>query len=396
MKRDTSQIIQRLGITEYFIEKRLSQVLDLAGKKGIDLSWPVLIGYDVQGPQVRLIDANFTPLIHLHEAMMFIYPSPKSCKALISGWDLETLRSFRQRRLGMSEHQLMLIGENGAVFEKGGIIHPINSISENIHFTLKQQIFIEAAKLGLKIAIQGNVSNRAVCVYFEGDEPSRGDTRNHFLVKDTDLQTQDLYELIREKLNFSFDGKKIKFEPSLKNIKEIDFVLGRVRPLNSVRLSWEDLRICLRRDNADNHNFTLEDMKSFSQRVAPEDWEVDPNPDFCVDFRYKGDLFSPSKESTANLLAQNTFGVNKYVLTNIGDKKGDVFIGENAIFFAMDGSPAEEYCRKQGIDCVVVQSGIDYSVIMGEMLNQETAPLLDLNIEDVFLSAEAILGKKEE
>lgn len=392
MKEETRRLAFEVGLTDDYIQDKVEEILKIAKEKKIDFSGPTLVGYDVQGPQVRVIDANFSPLINLQKAILAIYPSPKVYKAIISGWDLITLRLFRDIRLGLKE--MGLIGERGSVFEDEGKIYRIHPIPEREHYKLKQGIFIAAAKAGLKIAFQGNLSNRVVCLYCEGDEQDRGDIRNHFLVKGTDTQTTELYELIQNKLNFEFDGERIKFKPTLENIKELDLILGRVRPLTSVRLSWEGKQISLTRDNlVDDRTFKLEDMEDFVEAVVPKGWEIDPNPDFNVDLIYRGDGFSSSKEEAANLLAKRKFGTDKYLIVNVGDKEGDVLEGGNTIFFPLIGTKADKYCKSHEIPHVSVINAVDYSLVLAEILNEEPS-VLDLEIEDVLLRANSRSKKK--
>ena len=382
--RDVSRMAFELGLTSEYVLEKVGETLEVAREKGIDFSQPTIVGYDAQGPQVRVIDASFTPLINVQKAMLSIYPSLRVFKLIISGWDLSTLRFFRDRRLGMPE--LGLIGELGSVFEDKGKIFRINPIPDEEHHRLKQRIFVEAAKAGLKIAIQGNNSNRVVCIYFEGDDPDRGDLKSHFLVQGMNVQISDLYELIRDKTQFRFDGEKISFEPSLENIRAIDWILGRERPFNSVRLSEEDGTISIRIDDKDNRDFSLEDMKRFVTGIVSQDWEIDPSSDFCVDFVYRGDNVFTSKEEAANIFARRKSGTERYVITNVADMVRDVFEGENTIFFPLRGTQAEKHCMDHGIPHVSVINAVDYSLIMAAILNEEV-PSWELEIEDISISA---------
>lgn len=382
MKTEIERLAFEVGLTSDYIASKVEETLELTKAKGIDFSLPTLVGFDAQGPQVRVIDANFTPLITVQKALLAIYPSSRVYKVIISGWDLTTLRHFRDTRLGVRD--MGLIGEMGSVFEDEGKIFRINPIPEEKHYEMKQRVFVGVAKAGLKIAIQGNLSNRVADIYFEGDEPDRGDIRNHFLVRGTNIQTQDLYELVRDKSGFELVGQSIIFVPTLENIKEIDWVLSRARPLNSVRLSQAGEKIILIRDNKDRRDFTLEDMKRLAREIVPADWEIDPNPDFCVDLIYRGDGTSTSKESTANILAKRRFSVDDFVITNVGDKKGDVLEGKNTTSFTLVGTAADEYCRQHGIPHISVISAVDYSLILAEILNEEPG-LQDVKIEDLFV-----------
>lgn len=166
-------------------------------------------------------------------------------------------------------------------------------------------------------------------------------------------------------------------------------MLGKARPLNSVRLSQEGKLISMYRDDKDDRTFTLEHMKKFADGVVPKDWEIDTNPDFCVDLIYKGDGISTSKESTAHILARRKFG-DKYAITNVGDKKGDVLKGENTLSFSLLGTQSDEHCRQEDIPHISVINATDYSLVMAEILNKERGPL-EVKVEDLFLKIEDYL-----
>ena len=390
MKAEIERLAFELGLTGDYIQSKAEETLELARVKGINFSLPTLVGFDAQGPQVRIIDANFTPLVNVQKAILAIHPSPRVYRVIISGWDLTTLRFFRDTRLGI--RNMGLIGEMGSVFEADGRIIRVNPITEKKHYEMKKRIFTASAEAGLKIAIQGNLSNRVADIYFEGDGPDRGDLKNYFLVKGTDVQIQDLYELIRKRAGFGLTEQGIVFEPTLGNIQEIDWVLGRAKPLTSVRLFRQGEKICLTRDNEDKSDFTLEKMKRFARQIVPDDWEVDPNPDFCVDLIYRGDGIVTSKECTANIFANRIFATGDFVITNVGDKKGDVLIGQNTISFTLMGTAADQYCRENGIPHVSVVNAVDYSLVMAEILNEEGLRPQDMEIEDLFTEIRSILN----
>lgn len=387
LKNETVRLAFELGLTDFYIKQKVNEVLVLAAEKRIDFSDPdlsVLVGYDAQGPQVRIIDANFSPLINVAKGISSIYTSKNIYRSIISGWDLSTLRHFRDRRLGITE--MGIIGEKGSVFEDGGKIFKVYPIPEEKHLKMKQKIFIAAAKAGIKIAIQGNLSDRVACIYFEADEIGRGDLRNHFLVKGTDIRTQDLYEILFDKSGFEFDGREIIFEPTLENIRQIDWVLGKAKPLNSVSLFWKDGKINLRRSGPrDNANLSIRDIENFVRSVVPEDWQIDLNPDFCADISYTGDGIENSKENAANILAKRKFKSDKFVITNVGDKKADILKGKNTISFPMFGTEAYKFCTENRIPHVPVISAVDYSLILAEILNKEfTVPrITEAMIENI-------------
>lgn len=371
-----ARVAEECGFTPFYIDKKVFETRALMQQKSLNADSSVLMGYDVQGPMVRLVDTSFYPWINVQKALLSIYPQKNVAKSIISGWDLTSLRNFRDTKMGGMEFDI--IGELGCVFEDGRKIYETNPIGDaNKFYKMEKKLFEESAEAGLKIAVQGNLSKRVNCFYFEGDEKGRGDVRSHFLVKGKEIQTSDLYNSIisspfeTAKKEFSYDGNKIIFEPSLDNIKTVDYILRNVHTLQSVKLSKEGDKISMKRDNKDRHEFELKDMEIFAREVIPSDWKVDPNADFCVDVIYNADGFAPNKETTANILAKKKFGNEDFIITNTGDKKGDAVKGKNAMFFPQIGTPAEEYCIKENIPHIPVISSVDYSLIMAELLNEK-------------------------
>jgi len=361
------KLAMEIGLSYEYIEEKVEETIEIAKEKKLDFKNPVLVGYDLNGPLTSTRDASLFPRPTVQRAMSYLIGENVS-KAILSGWDMRSLRYFRDRRLGITE--LALIGEMGAVYEDSGQIFEIDPISKRIHYEMKRRIYEKAAEEGLKIAIQGNVSTRVACVYFEADEEDRGNLRNHFLVTDTHVTTGDIFNALRKKGNFRYNGEKIEFEITTENIKEIDYVLSKVFTLQSVRLEKVGQKIALWRDNKDNREFSLEDMIEFSKSAVPKGWKVDPNPDYCVDLVFEGDGVKLNKEKTANVFARKKFKSNEYIITNVGDKKADILMGENTLNFPQYGTEARRYCKKNGIPHVPVLHGGDYSLIIAELLQR--------------------------
>lgn len=378
------KIAFELGLTDDYIQKKVDQVLKIAKEKGLDFSNPVLVGYDMNHPLTPTWDSLLYPLITVQRGILAIHGA-RSHPAVISGWDLSSLRYFRNKRLGI--RHMGLIGELGAVYEQDGKIFEIMPVKDEKYFELIQSIVINSAEAGLKIAMQGNISRRVACVYFEADEDGRGNLKNHFFTRDKETAIADIYASIRERRFFEFDGERLIFEPSLEAIMEIVDVLTRIHTLQSVRLSKEGNKICLHKGGTDNRNFSLDDMSAFVKKIIPKGWEFDPNNDFCVDLKYTGDGIKLDKELTANNFAKRKFGTSNYIITNTGDKKGDVLVGKNTIFFPTYGTQAEKYCEDNKIPHVSVINGADYSLIIAEIVNQrqkEVAPLLEvIKVENI-------------
>ena len=352
-----------IGLTGDYMEDKAEEVIRIAEEKELNIQKPILVGYDMNGPLTATFDASLQPLITVQKGILALHGN-EVYKVIMSGWDIITLRNFRDERIGISE--MGLIGELGAVYEHQGQIFKMFSVGKEKHYRMKLRVYQEAAKEGLKIAIQGNISDRVACIYFEADSEKRGNVRHHFLVRDTDIKTQDIYEALRRKEEFGFDGKKIKFKPTVQTIEEMDFVLSQVYPLNSVRLASEGEEIALWRDNTDREDFTFENMLDFAEKVIPKEWKIDPNNGWCIDIIYRGDETKLNKEYTANKFGERVFGTDDFIITNIGDKKSDLLLGGNTLFFPQYGTEAQRYCEQNDILHIPVLHAGDYSLIIAE------------------------------
>ncbi len=134
------RVAEECGLTPFYIDKKIEETRELAEEKDLTFSNPALIGYDAQGPMVRLVDTNFYPWINVQKALYLIPENDNTHKTILSGWDLKSLKEFRDNRLGMNN--IHLIGELGAVFEYGGKIYEVEPISdENIFYEMEQKLF---------------------------------------------------------------------------------------------------------------------------------------------------------------------------------------------------------------------------------------------------------------
>lgn len=353
-------------MTDDYIRRKVDLVLEIADSKGIDFRDPVIIGYDMNHPLTPTWDTLLYPLVNVQRGILSVHGA-KSYPVIISGWDLSSLRHFRDKRLGIKH--IGLVGELGAVFEQDGRVYELLPASEEKYFELMTSIFVNSAEAGLKIAKQGNLSRRVACVYFEADGDSRGNLNKHFF-RENNTTITDIYVAIKDKQHFEFDGEKISFEPSLEAIRAIDDVLTKIYTLQSVRLSKDGSKISMCIDAQDKKEFLLEDMNGFVKDIVPKGWGLDCNNDFCVDIKYTGDGVELNKENTANVFAERKFKSKNYSITNTGDKKGDVLTGKNTIFFPTYGTQAQKYCEDNNIPHVPVINGADYSLIMAEIVNQ--------------------------
>ena len=381
--------------SNYLLEK-INEVLVLAGNKGLKLyESPIIEGFDVQGlPNARLID-NDSEWTYIRNAILHAKKNPNVLRTIISGWDYESVRHLTDEILGGVIE--CIIPEGGSIFEYKETVHNLYSLknSNNLYETEKK-VFKEAAKQGLMLAIQGNISKSINCIYFEANGPTRGNLRKHFLVIDKDPSTKNLYYAIKhsdfDTSGFTYEDEKIKFEPTTKNTEILHFILSEVYTLQSVRFAEEEGdKISIRRDNEDNTDFALKDINGFTEATISDEWDVEIKKDFCADIIKTNNGIRPTKEYAADYFGKIAFGGTDFILAHFGDEISDVFELKNALPFILENSDAGKYCIDKGIGHVTVKNVIEYFLIMTAITDKaiknkiQTRPTPMVNIETTFL-----------
>ena len=362
LSEDMMMLANEIGLTEELIQDGVEQTLGIAEDKGLDLSKNVLVGFDMNGPMTATWDASLRPRPGVPKGVLTLHGIPKT---ILSGWDITTIENFLYNKMGFQDMKnFHMVGELGAVYKyEGEIIEP-NPVPEEDVIKLWHNIFEGAAKKNLKIAVQGNVSSSVGDIYMEGESPSRGNLRGHFLVKNRDVSTRDIYNSLGD--GFEYKDEKIEFESTDENVKKLHKILSRKYTLQPLRFGERGRKIYFWRDKNDREDFDLRDMEKIARKIIPDEWEIDPNNDYCVDFKRKG--IEIDKEYTANLLARSIFQHEDYVITNVGDKPGDMLKGENTINYPQFGTKAYAYCKKEGIPHIPVVHAGDYSMILAEAI----------------------------
>ncbi|MCK5590771.1 MAG: hypothetical protein KAI72_02325, partial [Candidatus Pacebacteria bacterium] len=93
---------------EDIVEKAKETIIEL-GKIGIVLTREtnIIFGLDMNGPLTSTIDASLNPLMTVQKGISSIQ-SPNVIKILMSGWDFQSLKTFREK-IGIPE--LGIVGE---------------------------------------------------------------------------------------------------------------------------------------------------------------------------------------------------------------------------------------------------------------------------------------------
>lgn len=369
-KKDIERLAVEMGLSGEYIKEKAEEVIELLMREmGIRITKEtnILLGLDMNGPLTLTTDASLNPLTTVQKGICSIQ-SPNVIKMLMSGWDFQSLKKFREK-IGIPE--LGIVGELGAVFNfMGDKIHEPCPIDIDIHYKMKRAFYIAVAEAGLKIASQGNSSTRVGCFYIEAESEDRGNLRNNPLYRD--ISTRTIFDVLEDiksgAFEYNYDDENIRFEPSDENIIVMDYVLSQIFPLVSVRFKKRGKKIIFWRDSEDDPKFTFNDMKEFSKEVTPEGWKIYYNNDYCFDFVYIGDGVELNKEFTANELGKMIFGDEEFILFNIGDKESDTLRRENGLSFVMNGTEAKQHCKDKGIPHINVINGGDYGLIIAYIL----------------------------
>ncbi|MCD6230119.1 MAG: hypothetical protein J7K00_04985 [Candidatus Diapherotrites archaeon] len=359
-----SNFIKRVAfeafLTDRYVLDKAKETVRIAEKKGLDLKLPMMVGYDINGPMTLTSDSFLFPLAHVQRGVLALQHE-KVRKSILSAWDYYTIKHFRDIHLGIPG--MDIVAESGAMYELDGEFEFVCPIDFEKMLEMKQRVYLDAAEQGLKLAWQGNLSSRIACVYVEADGKNRGDLLNHFFVEKNSATTKMLFDAVKQNKSFGFENNRILFEPSPENVAIMDNVLTKKYPLNSVRLETVNGKIALWRDSSDRQDFCMEDLAEFSKQHVSKNWTAQLNDDFCFDISYNCGP-KVSKEIAAQEMAEKVFGSKEFILTNTGDKKGDIFYDRNTIFFPQCGTEAHDFCREKGLPFVDVLHAGDYSLII--------------------------------
>lgn len=320
-----------------------------------------LISYDMNGPLTRTDTSALVPHEGVRDAIASLPVDDDDIEiAINSGYDIDTLRHFRDDVIEQAE--MHLIGEMGSVYEDATSEHGVEQIfreePEADLINLKQRLYEQAAREGRKIHEQGNYSSTVGCTRVEAEgspEDPRGEVYRHHAF-DEDVRTKDIYDSLPDN-HFEFEDERIEFDPE--NIMTVAILADKLRydhTFTGVRFTETEEGIGVHRD-PDDADISLDEAHEFMEHVLePTLWSYQHNPDWGTDYMKDLDL---SKQHGANHLAEHLFD-GEYTVIHVGDKPGDVMNG-TATFFAIDGSEAETYCEANDISYTAVADGVEFT-----------------------------------
>lgn len=366
---ELNNIAAQYKLSDDYLLGKIEDVISVAGDKELNLYDSCILElFDMQGsPDERLI-GDHSRWGYIRNALLHAKRNDKICKAIASGWDRTSIKYIMDEKLGGLIKDAVV--EGGTICEHNDEVHDLYPLdnSEDL-YEIEKNIFKEAAKQELMLAIQGNVSKSFNSIYFEANELTRGNLREHFIVtRRGNPTTKDIYYTIEhsefDTSGFTYENEKITFEPTIKNTEILHFILSEAYTLQSVRFAEEEGdRISIIRDNEDKKDFESKDINKFAEKTIPNGWYYTINSDFCMDFAIAGST-RLTKEYAANRLGEIIFPRKKIIVTHTGDNISDVFMGPNSIFFPKNDSDAENYCKDNNIKHISVKNTIEYLLIM--------------------------------
>lgn len=178
--------------------------------------------------------------------------------------------------------------------------------------------------------------------------------------------------------NFEFHGDTIRFDGSPESVEALTYALA-FNPFLPWGFQKEgDYTTMYPEYRADN-DFSLDDFENFVSstiqeynRKAEDKLWFSTYQDYSFDYGMKG--YEDMKTKAAQKIIDESGISEPVIVTNTGDKPTDVLEMSNSIFFAQEGTEAEEYCDKNDIPYVPVKSAAESFAIQEELAYQRPPP----------------------
>jgi hypothetical protein len=341
----TRSILRLTPFGEAHVTRLATSIVAACDRHGYSLAGNLMVGMDVNGPIVTCGDADLIPHPGAPQAVARLVGQPGVRAAFMTGWDLETMRYFRDQRLGVP---VGIVCESGLTFEQQGqVIHlyPYD-VQENLDFLC--QLFDLAAEDELKLGFQGNASSGQGSVHVEADR--NGNVLSHPLVAGRRPTPTQLLDAITPESGARLEGGRIVFENRPSNLHGLLHALLRLHPLLGLRVRRQAGEISLEIDPEDRPGFDLDRLREFADRVrARTGREVNVFEDFGIDcLSPKVKAGNYSKEAGIRAYGRQAFGSDEFLVALIGDKASDLPRGrDRVLMFALQGSEAEALAQPQ-------------------------------------------------
>lgn len=118
----------------------------------------------------------------------------------------------------------------------------------------------------------------------------------------------------------------------------------------------------------DFERFISSVVEEYNEEAEEEFW-ASTYHDFSFDYGKKG--YENLKTRAAQQIIEETGISDPVIATNTGDKPTDVLEMENSIFFAQQGTEAEEYCERNDIPYVTVENAAESFAIQAQLARKD-------------------------
>lgn len=170
---------------------------------------------------------------------------------------------------------------------------------------------------------------------------------------------------------FDFHNDMIRFEKTV-DAAEVLTDVFMANPFIPWGFHDEGDEIAIFPDYQADEDFTLDEFDDFVEEVT-EDYNEDADEefwsstyhDYSFDFGKKG--YENMKTRAAETILEQKHVDRPVVPTNTGDKPTDILRIDDSIFFAQQGTPAQEYCEENGIPYVEVEDAAESFEIQHEL-----------------------------
>lgn len=374
------------------IQNKAEIAESIAEEKGINLDEGVIAPhFDMNGPIVDKQSIDYSLHANVREAMELLDERSEIKLSMLSGWDVSTLEFVAEDILGL---EMDHVGELGSQAIIGGEETSTVDAEYDEIVDFRREVLLAAAADEITINEQGNISPVTGCTYGEGHR--KGLFENHPIAQQSEekFSVESLYNSIldegvsEEDIAIGDEDVVTGLPDRLKQdtgeylsinlgndeaVEALTNELTHEYPLMGLKPEYvggQEIRLTANTD--DTTDMSDENFLNYFQRLMESissgtNFTLEHNPDLSTDFQ-RSDI-DVSKADGANYrIDQITEG--EAVLTNIGDKGGDVIEQENSIPFVQTGYPAENYVQENGIESVPVRDAAEYSLIIAELIER--------------------------
>lgn len=354
--------------SEASLHRKIEATEQILESKDYNSEKNILVGLDWNGPIANTCDSREIDehtVQQIQELENYDFET-----SLVSGHPMVNLEEFKEI-LDMEE--LHRVGELGSMYAVNGEnpeqVNP--EISREPIDKSYQKLYQEAAEEEIKLLPQPNISNIVACVRAEAEGSERGEKRGGtYRLDESGETTEEIYQYLDgEGFEYDKDNNRVVFENNLENAAELTETLTHNFRYPGLRFeNAEDGKIQFYRATEDDTEkiASPEEAHEFIIEAIPEelDLEFHKNDDYGVDLEINGSSKYKGMKALANELYQED--TNFYF--HVGDKKGDIMMEDDSLFFPQKEKQAQRVLEDQGFtayeDFVPVEDAAEYIKIV--------------------------------